>query len=235
MNQNQKSYPTNFEPSFVLRSRREVNTIDSINSRFVNYWQNDNQLDIPEPKGSGLISTFRLRQLNVMDMNPTPSRLYRENIQQSQPYVVPSESSDDAQRTKLITTKIRASLSTIQALSQKEKTPAVKAELAQENDLYNILLTQEKNLQIDAMGANPYFDKYDVAGDSRNIVRELRGVVSEGVVDRGIMESQKLLQREMESRWIASSSDHSVEKGLNPVEAFELLRPRFNNMANRYN
>ena len=227
--------PTNFEPSFILRSRGEVNTIDAINSRFVNYWQNDRPSEIPSPKGSGLISTLRLRQVTAMDMNPTPSRLYRENILQSQPYVVPSESSEDAQKTKLITTKIQASLSTIQALSQKEKTPEVKAQLAQENDLYNILLTQQKNLQIDAMGANPYFDKYDVAGDSRNIVRELRGVVSEGVVDRGIVESQKLLQREMESRWIASSSDRAEDKGVNPVEAFELLRPRFNNMANRYN
>jgi hypothetical protein len=93
--------------------------------------------------------------------------------------------------------------------------------------LYNALAIKAKSLNDDALAANPYFDKYDIASDSRNVIRELRGAVSEEIVDRGLIESQKLLKREFESRWVDASVDS--------ISAFELLRPKFNNMETVYN
>ena len=50
---------------------------------------------------------------------------------------------------------------------------------------------------------NPYFDRYDPVSDPRNAVRELRSAVYEDKGgDRGIEESQKILRRQFENRWV---------------------------------
>ena len=87
-------------------------------------------------------------------------------------------------------------------------------------------------IEIDTLSQNPYFEKYDVAGDSRNIVRELRGSVKEDIVDKGIRESQKLLRRELESRWMPARWAESA--GLDNLSAYELMRPKFNEQARTY-
>jgi len=201
-------YPTNLTPSFILRSRREVNTIDATNSRFVNYWQ----------------SGRRERDLSSMDMNPTSSRLYREDLNRSPPYV-PSiiNNSLDAD--------IRGVLADLSKLKMQTQTPDVVLRIKEQSLLYNSLLIQKKNKETENLASNPYFNKYDIAGDSRNVIRELRGAVSEDVVDRGVAESQKLFQRSLESRWVQPPS----EKGVDSISAFELLRPRFNQMEKMYN
>jgi hypothetical protein len=209
-------FPTNLMPSFVLRSRREQNTVDATNTRFVNYWQNDGPL-------------LTTQVATAMDMNPTPSRLYRENLDRTQPYVPPSQTLDSIQALSQLNTDIANTLNTIQRLKIQDQTPAVILQLKEQSILYNSLVIRKKNLSTDSLASNPYFDRYDAAGDSRNMIRELRGVVSEDVVDRGISESQKLLQRSLESRWTQADKDGKQES------AFELLRPRFNQMDKVYN
>jgi hypothetical protein len=214
----EKSYPTNLMPSFILRSRREQNTVDATNTRFVNYWQNDG------PQRTSLGAT-------AMDMNPTPSRLYRENLDRSQAYIPPSQTLDSIQALSQLNTDIGNTLNKIQALQQiNPQTSSIKLQLQENSILYNSLVIRKKNLTTDSLASNPYFEKYDAAGDSRNLIRELRGVVSEGVVDRGTAESQKLLQRSLESRWI---KEEKVDQAA--LSAFELLRPRFNQMDKVYN
>ena len=203
------AYPSNLKPCFVLRSRRETNAEEVINSRLVNYWENESP-----------------QQTNVAykanDMNPTCSRLYREDLNRSQPFVTPAESVEQVKAATQLGYDTRQTLKKIQSLKTQEQTPYVVTQLKEQSILYNALAIRAKNLGTDALAANPYFDKYDIATDSRNVIRELRGAVSEGVEDRGIVESQKLLSREMESRWVERET------------AFELLRPKFNNMANTY-
>jgi hypothetical protein len=214
----ENSYPTNLTPSFILRSRREQNTVDATNTRFVNYWQNDG------PQRTTLGAT-------AMDMNPTPSRLYRENLDRTQAYVPPSQTLDSIQALSQLNTDIANSLNAIQRLQMTNpQTPTVMLQLKEQSILYNSLVIRKKNLTTDALASNPYFEKYDIAGDSRNVIREMRGVVSEGVVDRGSSESQKLLQRSLESRWV---SEAKVDQAA--LSAFELLRPRFNQMDTVYN
>lgn len=206
-----RGLPTNLTPSFVLRSRRETNAEEVINRRFVNYWEND---------GKAIQSTNMPYQAN--DMNPTSSRLYREDLNRAQPFVTPSESVKQAKDAAQLGYDTRETLKKIQSLKTQEQTPYVITQLKEQSILYNALAIRAKNLGTDALASNPYFDKYDIATDSRNVIRELRGAVSEGVEDRGIVESQKLLSREMESRWVERET------------AFELLRPKFNDMANTY-
>jgi len=51
---------------------------------------------------------------------------------------------------------------------------------------------------------NPYFDRYDPVRDPRNAIRELRSAVYEDKgTARGIHESQKMLKRQYENRWVA--------------------------------
>lgn len=204
--------PANLMPAYALRARREVDTHEAVNSRFVNHWMND----VPNNQ-----------QGMHMDMNPTASRLYREDIRQSQPYIIPTDISG-------VNAKLTDALQSIQWLITQPQTEFVKKQLEHYEELYKLLLKEELMLQMDSTSSNPYFQKYDVASDSRNIVRELRGVVSEDIVDRGVRESQKLLQRDMESRWISAASADRREVSQNPIEAFELMRPKLSDFRKQY-
>lgn len=80
-----------------------------------------------------------------------------------------------------------------------------------------------------SFGDNPYFQKYDVTQDPRNVVRELRSAVSEDKTDRGIKESQHMLSRQLDNRWIPQGYAEST--GLNTLTAYEkLMKPQINDM-----
>lgn len=218
--------PTNLTPCFTLRSRREANTFDSVNSRLVEHWQTD----------APAVQFSRRDVSGVawwMDMNPTASRLYREDIRQNQPFVVPAANTPEVRKTVELGDKISQTLLAIQNLQKKPITPTIQTQLKQLQDLYSLYLQEQKQIQIDNLSQNPYFDKYDPAGDSRNVIRELRGVVSEDVVDRGFRQSQKLLTRELDShRWVPQGQAQS--QGLDQLTAFELMRPKVDNININY-
>jgi len=158
------------------------------------------------------------------DMNPTPSRLYREDMQQAQPYVV------DAQNSKLQKEINEIEKAMTNALKRIEltKDPNI---IRQEEELYKVLVQRRKQINVDNLGTNPYFEKYDVQGDTRNIIRELQSVVKEDVVDRGTEESRRLLRRGMENRWLKEEDQKDV---LDSITAFELMRPKFNKQEKTY-
>ena len=52
------------------------------------------------------------------------------------------------------------------------------------------------------LGMNPYFEKYDVAYDGTNAVRELRAAVYEDKNMESLRESKRLLERNLDSRWL---------------------------------
>lgn len=49
---------------------------------------------------------------------------------------------------------------------------------------------------------NPYFDKYDTSFDARNMTRELKASVYEDKNTGYLKESEKLLQRNFDNRWV---------------------------------
>jgi hypothetical protein len=216
----------NLVPCFTLRSRREVNTVDAINSRLTEQWQNDSPSLLNAHRGP----------VPHMDMNALPSRLYRENMQSAQPYVIPG--TGDSQSMEL-DKKVSESLATIQSLGLKlsqgrdaATTSTLKGQIETQQELYKLLISQQKMVQVDSLSQNPYFEKYDVAGDSRNIVRELRGSVKEDIVDKGLRESQKLLRRELESRWLPAQ--WAEKSGIDSLSAYDLMRPKFNEQGRNY-
>ncbi len=63
-----------------------------------------------------------------------------------------------------------------------------------------------------ALGNNPYFQKYDVSNDPRNVSRELRSAVFESTTDRGLKESNKMLERQFTAQYMpADRTQNNLE------------------------
>jgi hypothetical protein len=208
-------------PCFSLRSRRETNTIDTANVRLVEYQQNDVPTNKPSVRG---VDPYQ-------DMNPIPSRLYREDMRQSQPFVIPVLNPRQIEEEAYIEKSIQAALKRIQELNA---SGVRSEELKVQEELYRVLLLRRKQTGIDALTKNPYFEKYDVEGDTRNIIRELRSSVYEDITDRGTAESQKFLRRGMENRWMPAG--FAKAERLDRLNAsYELvMRPTFNRQEKTY-
>ncbi len=79
---------------------------------------------------------------------------------------------------------------------------------------------------------NPYFAKYDITSDPRNITRELRSAVTENDAERGVDESRRMFARGFDSRYVPTTKqDEDLQKALNN-DTF--LRPTMNNMQQDY-
>jgi hypothetical protein len=80
----------------------------------------------------------------------------------------------------------------------------------------------------DQLGKNPYFQKFDVASDPRNVIRELRSAVYEYNPPRGQEVSQKLLSRNFETLHIPESQvKKSYEEA---IDIYAGMRPKLNDM-----
>lgn len=148
-------------PKFIPRTRREVNTIDSINARQFEHWQTDGKYDTNRPDIN--------KQSPFYDQSPIDSRM-NDNTYRSQPRF-------DAD--------------------------------------------SEKG------GYNPYFDKYDTSFDPRNMARELRASVYEDKNTGYIKESEHLLQRNFDNRWLNPNV-------VSQTNAAELLRPKMDDIRVYY-
>jgi len=82
------------------------------------------------------------------------------------------------------------------------------------------------------MEGNPFFDQYAASYDSRNVARELRAAVKEEKTDRGVTESQRLLSRGFSGRYVPEG--FSEVEQLNSLQAFEMLRPKFDDSMKVY-
>ena len=213
--------PDLFKPCISIRSRREQNTRETVNARHVEQWLSDG----PTFRGGMSLDTHGLS-----------SRLYREDLDRNAKFSGNSEiraSSEITQRVTQALANIQLLEAHIRTLGAGSAMDAAVKELKDHYGLYKALIEAQKNELIDSFGKNPYFDKFSPANDSRNVARELRGVVYEDLADRGVAESKKLLERSFESRWSTQKVD--AQAGPNPPEAFELLRPSINQMNKTYN
>jgi hypothetical protein len=102
--------------------------------------------------------------------------------------------------------------------------------------LPNVSRTNDKNYRsqprydVDAPRGveNPYFDKYDTTFDSRNTTREVRASVYEDKNTGYLQESQKLLQRNFDNRWL------NPTVGIQQAQAAEMLRPKMDDIRMFY-
>jgi len=146
-------------PQFIARSRREIDTKDSINARQFEHWQTDGKYDTHNRPDIN-------KQAPFYDQMPNDSR-QNDRSYRSQPRF-------DA--------------------------------------------TAHRGVQ------NPYFDKYDTTYDARNMTRELRATVYEDKNTGNLKESEMLLQRNFENRWL----NPTVIK--QQAEAAEQLRPKMDDI-----
>jgi hypothetical protein len=76
---------------------------------------------------------------------------------------------------------------------------------------------------------NTYFDKYATNYDSRNTIRELRSAVYENKDTEGIKESNRLLTRNFEGRWIPEEASKQMMSS-SYVLASEELKPKMDDI-----
>jgi len=104
---------------------------------------------------------------------------------------------------------------------------------ASRTNFKNYLQAQPFEVGGGQLDTNPYFRKYDVTQDPRNVIRELRGAVSEDRTDRGIIESKDLLSRQLMNRWVGP--DVVKEKSLDTLSAYDrVMKPQTNDMKKSY-
>ena len=78
------------------------------------------------------------------------------------------------------------------------------------------------------LGKNPYFEKFDVATDPRNVARELQGAVYEYNPPRGQEVSQRLLSRNFTNLHVPESQvKKSYEEA---IDVYAGIRPKLNDM-----
>jgi len=79
---------------------------------------------------------------------------------------------------------------------------------------------------------NPFFDQHAASYDPRNVARELNSAVKEDKMDRGIMESQRILSRGFSSRYVPQG--YAEQNQFDSLQAFEMLRPKINEVNKLY-
>jgi hypothetical protein len=86
--------------------------------------------------------------------------------------------------------------------------------------------------QTAALAGNPFFQKFDVTQDPRNVARELRGSVFEEKTDRGRVENRALAERDFSHQWV----DKKVaEEALRTqLSSAPMLRPQFDDTTRDY-
>jgi hypothetical protein len=83
-----------------------------------------------------------------------------------------------------------------------------------------------------ALGQNPFFEKYDITTDPTNVARELRASVYEERTDRGLLESKRLLSRTYTTRYV--TNEYVTSNNLDTLNAYDTMKPRLNKMDINY-
>lgn len=71
------------------------------------------------------------------------------------------------------------------------------------------------------LGLNPYFDKYDAAYDSTNVIRELKAAIYEDKNMETSVESRRLLERNLDNRWLSAGE----AQRMSAIGRWEQMRP----------
>jgi hypothetical protein len=225
-------------PQMSLRSRREVSALDQINSLHVEQWQTDGpQLQNDRPD---------ISSAEIKEQNKWLNRSLAENLGAANGKNAAAQSAM-AYRSSLGLGGVDQDLKMAEFWKQKatEGGFAVHRRGAytfMDMNPINTRTTDRNYLQnqqyvagngeSDQLGQNPYFDRFDVVTDPFNVARELRATVYEDKVDRGLLESKRLLNRTYTTRYV--EPDYVAKNSLDTLNSYEDLRPRLNTMDKTY-
>jgi hypothetical protein len=79
---------------------------------------------------------------------------------------------------------------------------------------------------------NHFFDQHAASYDPKNVARELNSAVKEDKMDRGLIESQRILSRGFSSRYVPQG--YAEQNQFDSLQAFEMLRPKINEINKVY-
>jgi hypothetical protein len=82
------------------------------------------------------------------------------------------------------------------------------------------------------LGNNPYFQKFDVASDPRNVARELQGAVYEYNPPRDQEVSQKLMSRNFQTFHVPDSQEKKTYA--EAIDIYAGMRPKLNDMKTKF-
>ena len=196
---------------FLLRSRIEGNTKDWVNRKQFEHWQTDvpdftyNFPKMTYAKGR-MYETINDRPIGYSSMSDEEDKKMSQEL-----YGTSNISYRDA-RSDRAPSYAREKIEQSVDIATGYKQPNYKLTNIPYDDMAPI------NTRTDArdykqsqpyvaggpdLALNPYFDRYDPVSDSRNAVRELRSAVYEDKgTSRGLFESQGMLRRQYENRWV---------------------------------
>lgn len=196
---------------FLLRSRIETNTKDWVNAKQFEHWQTDvpdftyNYPKLQYAKGR-MYETIYDRPIGYSRMTDEEDRKLSKEIYGNSNISYKNPESD--RRPTYNREPIEQSID----IATGYKQPNYKITNIPYDDMMPINTRTDsrdyKQSQPYVAGGpdlayNPYFDRYDPVSDSRNAVRELRSAVYEDKgTSRGVYESQDMLRRQYENRWL---------------------------------
>jgi hypothetical protein len=118
----------------------------------------------------------------------------------------------------------------IEALTPSQRTPFMDmAPISSRSDTRDVRQSQPYVPQVNTpTGNNPYFTKFDVTQDPRNVTREMQGAVYE---ERGRKQSKALVQRGFQHAWVDEAElKKEVEERLRGAE---VMRPSQTSLISR--
>ena len=227
-------------PLFQPRSRKEVSTTDTINSRLMEstasslkhkqeeFYRPDAD---PNSKTQEQIESL-LNTTDPLEQNAGLSAYratYNAFIERNKKYYTSNVPflKDEANAAGRL-----AQANAIEALRLAPSRPPVKpvffdmAPLSSRTDTRDFRQSKPYDTTGPSLAMNPFFDRYDPTRDPRNMIREVRSVVYElKVPDRGIQESERIRERTFTNRTTPEGSTHI---GLTQWQ--DLLRPKIDNI-----
>jgi len=207
-------------PQFIPRSRREESTRDIVNARNIEIRQSGPQVQQAffRPEPTALSGTRLKAQKSVM---PTQDRSiqYDEYDSKRSFAEIPDFPEERPVNSSAMMGPRNTSFFDQAGIATRNQAPiSIPAPMYEPN--------------APKLEGNPFFEQYAASFDPRNVARELNSSVKEDKMDRGVIESSRILSRGFSSRYVPEG--FAEKNQFDNLQAFELLRPKIDDYSKIY-
>ena len=207
-------------PQFIPRSRREESTRDIVNARNIEIRQSGPQVQQAffRPEPTALSGTRLKPQKSVM---PTQDRSiqYDEYDSKRSFAEIPDFPEERPVNSSAMMGPRNTSFFDQAGIATRNQAPiSIPAPMYEPN--------------APKLEGNPFFEQYAASFDPRNVARELNSSVKEDKMDRGVIESSRILSRGFSSRYVPEG--FAEKNQFDNLQAFELLRPKIDDYSKIY-
>ena len=207
-------------PQFIPRSRREESTRDIVNARNIEIRQSGPQIQQAffRPEPTALSGTRLKAQKSVM---PTQDRSiqYDEGEPKRHFAEIPDFPEERPVNSSAMMGPRNTAFFDQAGIATRNQAPiSIPAPMYEPN--------------APKLEGNPFFDQYAASYDPRNVARELNSAVKEDKMDRGVIESRRILSRGFSSRYVPEGFAENNQ--FDNLQAFEMLRPKIDDYNKIY-